>query len=111
MSSKFHDVIKLLSASLRKHFKDYKGIYFLNEYDIDNISEDNEIKIVALFDTSDKQKRESIWPIVGQIETELGVSIDLYPYTQEEFKNDEFLYSEMLNLGQFCDASGITKKS
>jgi predicted nucleotidyltransferase len=111
MSNKVHEVIKLLSASFRKKFDDYKGMYLFGAY-LDGLDhEDEDIELVALFDVEDKAKREEIWPIIGKIETELEVSIDLYPYTEEEFKNDEDLYDEVINEGKFYDPLGINKKT
>ena len=111
MSSKVHDVIKLLSGSLRKNFDDYKGLYLFGAFLDDNDHEDEDIEIVALFEHTDNAKRESIWPVVGKIETELNVSIDLYPYTNDEFKNDEYLYDEVRREGRFYDPLGITKRN
>ena len=111
MTSKVHVVIKLLSGAFRKNFSDYKGLYLFGAYLDELEHEDDDIEIVALFEDMDKAKRESIWPIIGQIETELGVSIDLYPYTKEEFKKDEYLYDEVINEGRFYDPLGIAKRS
>ena len=111
MSSKFHDVIKLLSGSFRKSFNDYQGLYLFGAFLDEEEHEDEDIEIVAIFDSTDNQKREKIWPLVGKIETELDVSIDLYPYTQEEFKNDEDLYNAVMKKGRFYNPLGITKRS
>ena len=111
MSSKIHDIIKVISAALRKSFNDYKGLYLFGAYLDENEHEDEDIEIVAIFESTDKAKRERIWPIVGKIETEYDVSIDLYPYTQEEFKNDEYLYDDVIKNGRFYDPLGITKRS
>jgi len=109
MASQIHDVVKMLSGSFRKTFDDYKGLYLFGTYLTEPVAEDEDIEIVALFENTDKQKREAIWPIVGKVETELNVSIDLYPYTQEEFKNDEYLYDEVMKSGKFYDKLGINK--
>ena len=111
MTSKVHVVIKLLSGAFRKNFDDYGGLYLFGAYLDEKEHEDEDIEIVALFKNMDKAKRESIWPIIGQIETELDISIDLYPYTKEEFKNDQYLYDEVINEGRFYDQLGITKRS
>ena len=58
-----------------------------------------------------KAKRENIGPIVGKIETEFDVTIDMYPYTEEEFKNDEILYEEVISEGIFYDPLGIERKN
>lgn len=98
------DVIKVLSSELKKKFDDFKGIYLFGQF-LDGKEHDGEdIEMIALFDAEDKSKREEIWPIVGKIETEMNVCIDLYPYTMEEFKNDEEIYEEVMEEGIFYDA-------
>ncbi len=110
MSTKVHEVIKLLSGAFRKKFEDYKGLYLFGAYLDGEEHEDEDIEIVALFDSQDKSKRETIWPIIGKIETDLDVCIDLYPYTEEEFKNDELLYEKVINEGVFYNSLGVTKR-
>lgn len=98
------DVIKVLSSELKKKFDDFKGIYLFGQF-LDGKEHDGEdIEMIAIFDAEDKSKREEIWPIVGKIETEMNVCIDLYPYTIEEFKNDEEIYEEVMAEGIFYDA-------
>ncbi len=110
MSNKVHEVIKLLSGAFRRRFNDYKGLYLFGAYLDGQEHEDEDIEIVALFDNTDKAKRENIWPIIGKIETELDVSLDVYPYTEEEFKNDDVLYDEVISEGLFYNPLGIAKK-
>lgn len=107
MSKKLNEVIKLLSNSFRKKFDDYKGLYLFGAYLDEMDHEGEDIEIVAIFDTEDKSKREMIWPIIGKIETELEVCIDLYPYTIEDFKKDEDLYNEVMEEGVFYNPLGI----
>ena len=68
--------------------------------------EGEDIELVAIFDIEDKSKREQIWPIIGKIETELDVCIDLYPYTPEAFKQDEEIYEEVMAEGVFYNSKG-----
>lgn len=107
MAGQIHEVIKRLSHAFRKNFEDYKGLYLFGAYLDGKEHEDEDIEIVALFDIEDKSKREQIWPIVGKIETELDVCIDLYPYTQEQFKADGDLYEEVMQEGIFFNPLGI----
>lgn len=111
MSEKVNDVIKLLSNVFRKKFDDYKGLYLFGAYLDGKDHEDEDIEIVAIFDVEDKSKREQIWPIIGKIETELEVCIDLYPYTIEAFKKDEDLYDEVMEEGIFYNPLGIKQDS
>lgn len=102
-----HEVIKVLASAFRKNFDDFKGIYLFGLFLDGKNHEGEDIELVALFDTQDKAKREAIWPIIGKIETEMDVCIDLYPYTQEEFEQDEELYEQVMQEGVFYDALGI----
>ncbi len=107
MSEKLNEVIRKLSNSFRKKFGDYKGLYLFGAYLDGQDHEDEDIELVAIFDTEDKSKREQIWPIIGQIETEMDVCIDLYPYTLSDFKKDEDLYNEVIEEGIFYNPLGI----
>ena len=109
MTSPVHDVIKVLTSAFRKKFDDFKGIYLFGQFLDGKNHEGEDIELVAIFDVEDKSKREEIWPIIGKIETEMNVCIDLYPYTMEDFKKDEDLYNEVMEEGIFFDALGIMK--
>lgn len=98
------EVIKVLSSRLKNQFCDFKGIYLFGQFLDGKDHEGEDIEMVALFDVEDKSKREEIWPIVGKIETDMNVCIDLYPYTPEEFKNDEELYEIVQEEGVFYNA-------
>ena len=71
---------------------------------------DEDIELVAIFDNEDKAKREEIWKIIGKIETDMDVCIDLYPYTIEDFKKDEELYNKVMKTGMFFDTLGIKQE-
>lgn len=107
MASHVNEVIKRLSIAFKRTFDDYKGLYLFGSFLDGKEHEDEDIEIVALFESEDKSKREQIWPIVGKIETALDVSIDLYPYTQEQFEKDEDIYKEVMEEGLFFNPLGI----
>jgi len=107
MSEKLNETIKKLSNTFRKKFDDYKGLYLFGAYLDGQDHEDEDIEIVAIFDIEDKSKREQIWPLIGKIETELEVCIDLYPYTMDDFKKDEDLYEDVMANGVFYNPLGI----
>lgn len=109
MTSPVHDVIKVLTSVLRKNFKDFKGLYLFGQFIDGKNHEGEDIEIVAIFEFEDKAKREEIWPLIGKIETDMNVCIDLYPYTMEDFKKDEDLYDEVMEEGIFFDTLGIMK--
>ena len=98
------DVIKKLSSKLCEEFDDYKGIYLFGQFVDGKQHEGEDIELVAIFESQDKTKREKIWPIVGKIETDMGVCIDLYPFSPEEFKADKELYNIVMEEGIYYDA-------
>lgn len=107
MSNSVKEVIKLLSNALRKNFDDFKGLYLFGTFLDGKDHKGEDIELVAIFEIEDKSKREQIWPIIGKIETELDVCIDLYPYTMDDFKKDEELYTEVMAEGIFYNPLGI----
>ena len=110
VNKNFEEIIKKISVSLNKRFNDYNGLYLFGAYLDGKNHPDEDIEIVALFGNTNKEKRENIWPIIGKIETEYDITIDLYPYTEEEFKQDEELYKEVISEGVFYDTKGNKKR-
>ena len=110
MTKTVDEVIMILAKTFRKRFEDFKGIYLFGTF-LDGKPHDGEdIELVALFEIEDQSKREEIWPLIGKIETDLDVCIDLYPYTEEEFKRDEELYNEVMANGVFYNKVGLKAK-
>lgn len=107
MVNSVNQVIIRLSKEFNKIFDDYKGMYLFGIHLDGKIHQDEDIELVALFDIEDKSKREQIWPIIGKIETDMEVCIDLYPYTEETFKADEEIYEEVMEEGIFYNKLGI----
>jgi predicted nucleotidyltransferase len=98
------ETIKLLKNAFSENFADFHGLYLYGVFTDGKPHTSEDIEIVAIFDTEDKAKRELIWPIVGKIETDLDVYIDLHPITMEELKKDEDFYDEVVNQGIFFKA-------
>ena len=107
MGNSVDSVIFRLAKDFNKNFDDFQGIYLFGIFLDGEMHPDEDIELVAIFETEDKSKREQIWPIIGKIETEMNVCIDLYPYTKEEFKNDEDLYDEVMDEGIFYNKLGM----
>lgn len=101
MQKYVEEAINLLSEAFRRHFDDFHGLYLYGTFTDGKGHPDEDIQIVAIFDTEDKHKRELIWPIVGKVETDLDVFIDLHPITMGELKKDEEFYDEVVNKGIF----------
>lgn len=106
MANSVDEVIVKLSNSFNRIFDDYKGMYLFGVHLDGKMHEDEDIELAAIFEVEDKSKREQIWPIIGKIETEMEVCIDLYPYTEESFKQDEDIYNEIMEEGIFYNKKG-----
>mgnify|MGYP005752373473 FL=1 len=100
------EVILKLSKAFNRIFNDFKGMYLFGTFLDGQMHEGEDIELAAIFDIEDKSKREQIWPIVGKVETELDVCIDLYPYTEATFKQDEEIYDEVMSEGVFYNSKG-----
>ena len=98
------EAINMLSKVLKENFDDFHGIYLYGLFTDGKSHKDEDIELVAIFDVENKYKREMIWPILGKIETDLDVFIDLNPITMEELKKDEDFYDEVVKQGIFFPA-------
>ena len=106
MQKKVEEVISILSSALAQHFDDFHGMYLHGAFVDGKKHKDEDIELVAIFDVENKYKREMIWPIVGKVETDLDVFIDLNPITMEELQKDEELFEEIIKYGIFFDEEG-----
>lgn len=105
MSDKIDEIVVDLIKSLKCEFGEFKGIYLFGLFLDGQMHEDEDIELVAIFDTEqDKSKREQIWRIVGKTEEHFDVFIDLHPLTIQELKKDEELYKEITTEGIFFNA-------
>ena len=104
MQKYVEEAINMLSKTLKENFDDFHGIYLYGLFTDGKSHKDEDIELVAIFDVENKYKREMIWPILGKIETDLDVFIDLNPITMEELKKDEEFYDEVVKQGIFFPA-------
>lgn len=101
MQKYVEETISLLIKAFSERFDDFHGLYLHGLFTDGKSHPDEDIELVAIFDVENKFKRELIWPIVGKIETDLDVYIDLNPITMEELEKDEEFYDEVVNKGTF----------
>lgn len=106
MKSKIKKIINLLNNALKENLPGFKGAYLYGSYAKNTSHKYSDIDIAALFETSpDRAKRSIIWNIVGPIEAEYDVFIDLHPMSQEELEQNPFYYDEVVNKGIFYEAA------
>lgn len=106
MSSTVDEVIVRLSKSFNQIFDDFKGMYLFGASIDGEVHEDEDIELAAIFEIEDKSKRDLIWPMVGKVETSMDVCIDLYPFTELTFKQNEDIYEQVMNEGIFYNKLG-----
>lgn len=109
MTNNVDEIVFKIAKGFNRVFSDLKGFYVFGIHSDGRLHEDEDIELVALFEVEDKAKREQIWPIIGKIETEMNVGIDLYPYTDKQFQDDEEIYEEATKHGILYDNKGIRK--
>lgn len=97
------EVINSLNKAFSDKFDDFHGLYLYGVFTDGKPHPDEDIEIAAIFDIENKFKREEIWPVVGKIETDLDVYIDLHPITMEELEKDEEFYDEVVKKGIFFE--------
>jgi len=105
MNAEVKEIVKKLNNQFKKEFDDFKGIYFYGSRAKGTHCEDSDIDIVVLFQKVDRDKRMKIWGIVGEVEYEYDVFIDLHPMTKEELKLNPFYYDQVVNNGIFYEAA------
>lgn len=101
MHKKVEDTINTLIQAFGEKFDDFHGLYLYGLFADGEFHKGEDMELVAIFDIENKFKREAIWPIIGKIETDLGVCIDLYPMTMEDLEKDEDFFDEVVHQGIF----------
>lgn len=101
------ETINHLSKAFSEKFDDFHGLYLYGLFADGKPHPNEDIEIAAIFDIENKFKREEIWPIVGKIETDLDVFIDLHPITMEELEKDEEYYEQVVIKGIYFKAQKV----
>ena len=105
MNNKTQQIIEILNKNLKQTFNDFKGAYLYGSQAKGTANTESDIDIVAVFAEVDRNKRMDIWGIVGKIEAELDVFMDIHPMTQEELERNPIYYDRVVNNGIFYEAA------
>ena len=88
-----------------EYHSDFSGIYLFGLFLDGKMHEDEDIELVAIFNKEQsKEQREKIWRIIGKIEEDFDVFIDLHPHTVQSLKKEEELFEEVSEEGIFFNA-------
>lgn len=99
MHQKVKDTTNLILNEFSEKFDDFQGLYLFGLFTDGEFHDGEDIELVAIFEVENKFKREAIWPIIGKIETDLDVCIDLHPMTMEDLEKDEDFFDEVVHQG------------
>lgn len=105
MDSKVQQIINILNTRLSQSFDDFEGSYLYGSRAGDNYSSQSDIDLVVIFSEMDRNKRMDIWGIVGKIEAEFDIFLDLHPMTKQELENNPVYHNQVVNNGIFYDAA------
>ena len=106
MSNKIDDIVVELIKDLKAEYSsDFSGIYLFGLFLDGKMHQDEDIELVAIFEKEQtKEQREKIWRIIGKIEEDFDVFIDLRPHTVQSLKKEEELFEEISKEGIFFNA-------
>ena len=95
-------IIELLNKNIKSLFSDFCGVYLYGSYANKTNSENSDIDMVALFNKKlTREQRLQLWTIVGNIEAEYDIILDLHLMNNEELRNNPIYYNQVVNKGIF----------
>jgi len=95
-------IMNKINDSIKEVFKEYKGLYLYGSRAKNTAEPDSDYDIVMLVDKiATLQDRYSVYDVVGDLEVELGIFMDIHFLTEEELEIDPFYYREVVNYGKF----------
>lgn len=101
-NKKFDEVVvQKLRDSLINNFNDFNGLYLFGSRVKGASAKESDYDFVALFENVNRDKKLKIYRIVGELEYEFNVFIDLKVLNPNQFKMNPFFYEEVTNYGIF----------
>ena len=99
------EVINKLNNTIKNTFNDFRGLYLYGSYANNKNNEESDIDIVALFDKSlNRDQRLNLWNLIGKIELDFGIVLDLHPMSKNELEQNPIYYNQVVNKGIFYGA-------
>ena len=97
---KIDKIISKLNKSIKSLFSDFNGVYLYGSYATNSSNNNSDIDLVALFGSNlSREKRMDLWSLVGEIETEMNITLDLHPMTMIELRNNPIYYEQVVDKG------------
>ncbi len=93
-------IIKKLNKKIKNLFNNFNGVYLYGSYAAKSARTDSDIDIVALFDNKlTREERMDLWGIVGELEAEMDIVLDMHPMTLSELKQNPVYYMQVVDKG------------
>lgn len=93
-------IISKLNSSIKNLFSDFNGVYLYGSYATNSPNSDSDIDLVALFNSDlSREKRMNLWSLVGKMETEMDITLDIHPMTMIELKKNPIYYEQVVDKG------------
>lgn len=103
--NKILQVIEKVNDTIKTTYKNFNGIYLYGSCANRKNNENSDIDIVAIFDKSlNREQRLNLWSLLGKIEADYGVVLDLHPMSEAELKQNPIYYNQVVNKGIFYGA-------
>ncbi len=94
------ELLVKLNKKIKDLFIDFKGVYLYGSYAAHCAKKNSDIDIVALFDNElTRKERMNLWGIIGKLEAEMDVVLDLHPTTMAALKKNPIYYNQVVNKG------------
>ncbi|MBO6271937.1 nucleotidyltransferase domain-containing protein [bacterium] len=95
-------IINKLNNKIKSVFSNFNGIYLYGSYANNTQTETSDIDIVAIFEnTLNHNDRLQLWTIIGELELELDISLDLHPMSKKDLMQNEIYHNQVVNKGVF----------
>ena len=99
------EIINSLNTTIKESYSNFNGIYLYGSYASNKNNSDSDIDIVALFNNPlNRQQRLNLWDLVGKIEKDFSIILDLHPMTETQLKQNPIYYNQVVNKGIFYGA-------
>ena len=100
-----NQIMNKINILIKNHFTDYKGLYLYGSKAkmLDSTSSDYDV-ILLTNNKINTEIKSLIYKIIGRIEYELDIFIDIQVLTQDEISKNIFFYEEVLKHGEFYAA-------
>jgi len=95
-------IINQINKKIKSLYSDYNGVYLYGSYVNNQQNDNSDIDLVALFEKAlNIEDRMKLWNIIGRLEAEFDITLDLHPMSRQELEQNPIYYNQVVNKGIF----------